>query len=112
MCDNIKGNCVQRIGILFRLKPGTKEEYRKRHDHIWQEVRDVLTQAGIHNYSIWNHDEILFAYFETEDLEKAQRTMDSSEIFQKWRKYMEDVVLVDPASGQKEYFMEQVFYHA
>ena len=102
---------MKRVAIFFKLKPAAKDEYKRRHDQVWPEVRDVLARSGIHNYSIWNHEEMLFAYFETEDLKKAQEVMDSSEIFQKWRKYMEDVVLIDPASGQKEFFMEQVFYH-
>ncbi len=74
---------MERIGIYFRLKTGAKDEYKRRHDQVWPEVRDVLSQAGIHNYSIWNHDEMLFAYFETEDFKKAQQIMDSSAIFQK-----------------------------
>ena len=36
------------------LLPGKLEEYTKRHREIWPEMIEVLRQAGIQNYSIWN----------------------------------------------------------
>ncbi|MFQ8953794.1 MAG: L-rhamnose mutarotase [Oscillospiraceae bacterium] len=36
------------------IKDGCLEEYKKRHDNIWDEMKKVLSDAGIVNYSIWN----------------------------------------------------------
>ena len=52
-----------------RVLPGKLEEYKKRHDEIWPEMTEVLNQAGIHNYTIWNHSDELFGYYECDDLE-------------------------------------------
>ena len=40
------------------------EEYQKRHDQIWPEMTAMLNEAGIHNYTIWNIGDELFAYME------------------------------------------------
>ena len=46
------------------LKPGKKAEYVRRHDEIWPEMTEVLTRAGIRNYTIWCCGDELFGYYE------------------------------------------------
>lgn len=46
------------------IKDGCLEEYKKRHDNIWDEMKKVLSDAGIVNYSIWNVGNELFGYYE------------------------------------------------
>ena len=48
------------------LKPGMKEEYKRRHDAIWPEMVALLKAAGIRNYTIWNVGDELFGYYECE----------------------------------------------
>lgn len=101
---------MKRIGIYFRLKPGKKEAYKAAHAAIWQEVSDVLDEAGIKNYSIWNLDDMLFAYYEVEDEAKMEQVLAGNEAYQRWRDWMEEFVYQDP-DGTKEWPMEMVFYH-
>lgn len=101
----------QKVGIYFKLKPGTREEYKKRHDEIWPEITDALNKAGIGNYSIWNHENMLFSCFEVEDFNWAQSSLDCNPVYMKWRKYMEDIIELDAQTGQKEWFMDLVFFH-
>ena len=42
-----------------KIVPGMQEEYKKRHDNIWPEMKEVLANAGIVNYSIWMQGEEL-----------------------------------------------------
>ena len=42
------------------------EEYVRRHQEIWPELVEVLRQAGIVNYTIWNCGSELFGYYECE----------------------------------------------
>jgi L-rhamnose mutarotase len=37
----------------MKLKPGFEAEYQKRHDEIWPELSQVLTDAGVADYSIF-----------------------------------------------------------
>lgn len=36
------------------VKEGMLEEYQRRHDNIWPELKELLKAAGICNYTIWN----------------------------------------------------------
>ena len=74
---------------------GKKDEYIKRHDEIWQSMKDVLTAAGIVNYSIWLTGNTLFGYYECKRgaayAEKVQR---ESKAVDDWNAYMKDVMIM------------------
>ena len=42
-----------RNAFKMKLKPGTVEEYKKRHDEIWPELSNAHSDAGIFDYSIY-----------------------------------------------------------
>ena len=53
--------------------PGKLEEYIRRHDNIWPEMKEVLSAAGIRNYTIWNVGNELFGYYECDSIEYAAK---------------------------------------
>lgn len=44
---------MERMAWRDRIKPGCKTEYIRRHNEIWPEMKAVLGQAGICNYTIF-----------------------------------------------------------
>lgn len=102
---------MKRIGIYFCLKDGAREEYIKAHKTIWPAMRAVLDEAGIQNYSIWNLEEKLFAYYEVEDEIRMQEILNSSPVYLKWRSLMERFIFKEPNTGQKEWGLEMVFFN-
>lgn len=94
-----------------RIVHGMLEEYRRRHDEIWPEMKEVLTKAGIVNYSIWNVGDELFGYYECEKgAEYAARIQRESPVVEKWDEYMEDILIMekDPGTGAQP-LLTQVF---
>lgn len=84
------------------VKDGYLEEYKKRHDEIWDELVKLLKDAGICNYTIWNVGNELFGYYECEKGVKfAAETQANSPIVDKWNEYMKDVMVMemDPETG-------------
>ena len=78
------------------LKPGFEDEYQKRHAAIWPELKKMLSDGGVRNYSIyWDKDtNILFAYQEIEGEESSQ-DMGANHVVQKWWDYMADIMEVN-----------------
>ena len=77
-----------------KIVPGMQEEYKKRHDNIWPEMKEVLADAGIVNYSIWMQGEELFGYYECEKgVEYAAKVQAESSVVKKWDEYMKDIHL-------------------
>jgi L-rhamnose mutarotase len=56
----------RRYGSVIRLRPEQYQRYRELHDHVWDGVLQVMTQANIRNFVIYYHVEtgILFQHFE------------------------------------------------
>ena len=84
-----------------RIRPGTAEAYQKRHDEIWPEMTAVLNEAGIHNYTIWLYGDVLFGYYECDDLDKAARVQAGSPVVDRWNDFMKDILIMefDPETG-------------
>ena len=85
-----------------KIVPGMQEEYKKRHDNIWPEMKEVLANAGIVNYSIWMQGEELFGYYECEKgVAYAAKVQAESDVVKKWDEYMKDILIMekDPVTG-------------
>ncbi|SEO50599.1 L-rhamnose mutarotase [Propionispora vibrioides] len=91
---------------------GKLQEYKKRHDEIWPEMKSVLKAAGIRNYTIWNVGNELFGYYECEKgAGYAAEVQGKSPVVAKWNEYMKDVMIMvmDPKTGAQPK-LEQVFF--
>jgi len=102
---------MERYAWKAKLLPGCKDEYIRRHDEIWPEMKELLKEAGICNYSIWNVGDDLFGYYECEKgVEFAQKTQAQSLVVDKWNEYMKDVMVMemDPVTGAQP-LMQEVF---
>ena len=76
-----------------KVRPNMLAEYRRRHDEIWPEMVEVLKAAGIKNYTIWNHGDTLFGYYECErGYEYAKRVQDESEVVARWNVAMDPIM--------------------
>lgn len=88
-----------------------QEEYKKRHDNIWPEMKEVLENAGIVNYSIWMQGGELFGYYECEKgVDYAAKVQAESDVVKKWDEYMKDILIMekDPVTGAQP-LLTQVF---
>ncbi len=103
---------MDRYAWKAMLKPGMKEEYKRRHDAIWPEMVALLKAAGIRNYTIWNVGDELFGYYECEKgLDYAASVQAQSPIVDKWNQYMDDVMTMplDPDTGVQPK-LERMFF--
>jgi L-rhamnose mutarotase len=81
---------MKRIGFLLKVKPEMIEEYRRRHEQVWPEMREALSRTGWHNYSLFlRSDGTLFGYFETPDsFAAALEAMSREEVNARWQAEM------------------------
>jgi L-rhamnose mutarotase len=100
-----------RKAFLMTLKPGCREEYEKRHDPIWPELQEVLSQHGVHNYSIFldRESEKLFAYAEIES-EELWGEIANTEVCRRWWSYMKDLMLTNPDDSPLAVSLDEVFH--
>lgn len=102
---------MERMAWKGRIRPGCKAEYVRRHNEIWPEMVQVLKEAGIRNYSIFEVGGELFGYYECEKgVAWAERTQAESPVVDRWNAYMADILELemDPKTGAQPK-LEQVF---
>ena len=93
---------MERYAWKAIVKDGMLEEYVRRHNEIWPELTQVLNDAGIHNYTIWNVGNELFGYYECEKgADYAAAVQAGSPVVDRWNDYMKDVMVMemDPVTG-------------
>lgn len=102
---------MKRLAFKMQLNKGQEEEYEKRHNEIWPELKQLLKDAGVSEYSIFLDKETntLFA-FQKLSGESGSQNLGSTEIVQKWWKYMADIMKTNPDNSPVTTELEEVFY--
>lgn len=102
---------MHKFAFKMKLKPGFKEEYRKRHDAIWPELKALLKENGISDYSIYFDAETdtLFAVQRQEGAHSSQ-DLRTNPIVQQWWAYMADIMETNADHSPVSTPLEQVFH--
>ena len=53
---------MERMALVYRLKPGQKEEYIRAHREIWPEITDMMRRGTVHEMSIFCRGDLLFCF--------------------------------------------------
>lgn len=86
---------MEKYAWVAKIKNGKKDEYILRHKNIWDSMKQVLTEAGIKNYSIWLYGNQLFGYYECEKgVDFACKVQSDSKVVKEWNEYMKDVMVM------------------
>jgi L-rhamnose mutarotase len=99
------------VAFKMKLKPGYRQEYIRRHNELWPEMKTLLHNNGITDYSIFLDAEtdILFAIQKTNtDLQGG--LVDPAGVLQKWWDQMADIMDVNPDNSPVVKPLERVFY--
>ncbi len=100
-----------RKGFKMKLYPGRAEEYARRHNALWPEMRDMIHEYGGHNYSIYLDPEtnVLYGYIEIEDEARWAASADTP-INRKWWDYMADIMDTNPDNSPVSTDLLPVFH--
>jgi len=102
---------MQRLAFKMHLNKGQKNEYIKRHNEIWPELKQLLKDSGVSEYSIFLDEETntLFAFQKVEGNEGSQE-LGNTKIVQKWWDFMADIMTVNPDNSPVSTELKEVFY--
>jgi L-rhamnose mutarotase len=97
---------MMRIGRIGRLKPGKVEEYIQLHKNMAPELLQVLSDAGIKNFSIYKYRHELFSYLECDDWDASMAHLETDPPTQEWSQLMM-TLLDEPLPWE---ILEEVFH--
>lgn len=95
----------------MHLYEGMAEEYERRHNLLWPEMKDMIHEYGGHNYSIFLDSEtnVLYGYIEIEEESKWAKSADTA-INRKWWDYMADIMDTNPDNSPVSVDLKPVFH--
>ncbi len=100
-----------RNAFKMKLKPGYEVEYKKRHDAIWPELEVLLSESGVHDYSIFLDEETLTLFaFQKLDEGFDDNYLPNNPIVKKWWSYMADIMETNPDNSPVATSLKEVFH--
>lgn len=102
---------MHRLAFKMKLFKGNEEEYRKRHDAIWPELKDLLKETGVADYSIFLDEEtnFLFGVMKIENPLKLDE-LSHHPVMKKWWAYMKDIMESNSDDSPVSIPLKEVFY--
>jgi L-rhamnose mutarotase len=102
---------MKRMAFKMFLNEGQKQEYKKRHSELWPELKKLLKDSGVCEYSIFLDEETntLFA-FQKVNGEMGSQDLGSTDIVQKWWDYMSQIMQTNADNSPVTVPLEEVFY--
>lgn len=102
---------MKRLAFKMKLNPGQKEAYIKRHNELWPELKKLLKDAGVSEYSIFIDEETntLFA-FQKVSGDGGSQELAQNPIVQKWWAFMADIMETNPDNSPVSKPLEEVFF--
>ena len=93
------------------IHPESRSEYVRRHSPIWEDLRTVLKDHGVNNYSIFLEPKTnqLFAYAEIES-DEMWRKIAETDACQRWWQFMRDLMPANEDGSPVSTDLEEVFH--
>ena len=85
---------MERLCHVFRIAPGTEDEYVRRHVEIWPEMVEAMKAAGFANYTLYRRGLDVIAVCECHpDVETCHARFAEFGVGERWQAYMDGIVL-------------------
>jgi L-rhamnose mutarotase len=98
--------------FIYRLKPGMGPDYDRAHQAVWPEILELIDQAGIYDYQIWRHGDLIVSRMRTRHgYDHAAAVTGASEIQARWTASMSHIFLDIADENGEPLWLEEVFSH-
>jgi len=85
---------MERLCNVFRIAPGTEEEYVRRHVEIWPEMVEAMKASGFADYTLYRNGLDVIAVCECHpDVETCFARFAEFDVGARWQAFMKGIVL-------------------
>ena len=102
---------MERVCFQLQVKPDRLAEYRERHAAVWPSMLEAIAASGRRNYSLFlRPDGLLIGYYETDDDDASQASLDANPATAPWEAEMADFfIALDGRPDQSAPRLTEVF---
>ena len=101
---------MERLAFKMKLKPGVAAEYEKRHNAIWPELKKLLQDSGVSDYSIFLDEDGQTLFAVQKSSGAGSQDLGNTEIVKKWWDYMADIMEVNPDNSPVSIPLDERFH--
>ena len=111
MQSDLNMESMERIAFKMKLFNDCEAEYKKRHDAIWPELKSLLKETGVEDYSIFfdKDTHILFGVLKIKDVFKLDE-LPQHPVMRKWWDSLTDIMETNDDSSPKSIPLKEIFY--
>ena len=102
---------MNRIAFTMKLYKNAAGEYKQRHDAIWPELKALLRENGISDYSIFL-DETSGVLYGTLKIKDPGRMTEIAHhpLMKRWWEFMKDIMETNPDHSPVSQSLKEVFH--
>jgi L-rhamnose mutarotase len=102
---------MERVAFKMKLLRGFEDEYKKRHDDLWPDLKALLMESGISEYSIFLDPANLelTGVLRVEDADTLKR-LPQHPVMKRWWAYMQDIMETNADHSPVSIPLKEVFY--
>jgi L-rhamnose mutarotase len=102
---------MERIAFKMMLHKGNEAEYKRRHDLLWPELKTLLKDSGISEYSIFLDEDtgILIGIMKVVDTMKLDE-LPHQPVMKKWWSFMKDIMATNLDDSPVSVPLTEVFH--
>ena len=102
---------MKRAAFKLKLKEGFIKEYQSRHESIWPKLKELLSQTGVSDYSIYLDEKTLtlFGSMKLSD-DNTMDELPNHPLMREWWDYMADIMEVNPDNSPLCTPLKEVFH--
>jgi L-rhamnose mutarotase len=82
----------ERVGHVWRVRPGRADEYDRLHASVWPELEALLRDAGVRSYHIYRWGDVVFSHMDVEDFTTLVERFGSDPIAQRWEREFSELL--------------------
>lgn len=100
---------MERVGQVWRVRPGKAEEYDRRHATVWPELEALLREAGVESFVIYRWGDVVFGHMEVADYERLVERFNGDPVAERWETEFAELIEypnADPDTGWPERLSE------
>jgi L-rhamnose mutarotase len=79
---------MERLAMVYRARPGKKQEYIRAHVEIWPEIVDVLERGTVKEMTIFSRGDLMFVFADMESVQAWRDAQVGNPACERWDAWM------------------------
>lgn len=79
---------MEHLAMVYRARPGKKDEYVRAHHEIWPEIVDVLRRGTVHEMRVFARGDMLFCFASMDSVLAWEQAQEGDTACDRWNAWM------------------------